>query len=475
MALRRHVEPGRRLVENDHARPARECHREPDALLLSAGELVRIPREERVVLRQQHLVEHLGKSRRAREPRLAPAVRLEHLFELHADPQSRIERRGGILWDVRNRVPAQRAPLPLGQRQDLAAGDADCAARDLRAATCVPEQREPDRRLARARLADETEHLARVDRERDVVDDVVAAAFDLDAEMLDLDDRCAHSSIPPRSIPAAARERPSPIMLVPIVRSAIAITGMTTPHGWIVRPWRFSLIIRPQSAFGGCSPKPRKLRPAIRPIEYVSRRLDSTINVLVIFGRISPSTILRRGSPIAPPARTEARSTTPTDAPRVTRATRVAVVIATIRTSSQSFGPTVAIATSASTIDGNARITSMPRISASSRKEREYAATRPMAAPKLSPSAVAASESPRIDRPPQRKRLSTSRPRLSVPSSALADGFEYASPTNSVGSCGAKNGPISAVATSSSTSATPTFVRPSRQARRKSRISGRCW
>src|SRR5204862_1694414 len=132
----------------------------------------------------------------------------------------------------------------------------------------------------------------------DVVDDVVPAALDLDPKVLDLDGR-AHSSIPPRSIPADARATPSPIMLVPIVSSAIAITGMTTPHGWIVSPCRFSLIISPQSAAGGCRPKPRKLSPAISPIEYVRRRLASTSNGLVTFGRISPMRIFRRGSPIA--------------------------------------------------------------------------------------------------------------------------------------------------------------------------------
>jgi len=35
MGLRRHVEPGRRLVEHDHARPTRERHRKADPLLLA--------------------------------------------------------------------------------------------------------------------------------------------------------------------------------------------------------------------------------------------------------------------------------------------------------------------------------------------------------------------------------------------------------------------------------------------------------
>ena len=40
--LRRDVEPRRRLVEHDHARPVRECHRQRDALLLPARELMRV-------------------------------------------------------------------------------------------------------------------------------------------------------------------------------------------------------------------------------------------------------------------------------------------------------------------------------------------------------------------------------------------------------------------------------------------------
>ena len=57
--------------------------------------------------------------------------------------------------------------------------------------------------------------------------------------------------------------------------------------------------------------------------------------------------------------------------------------------SSQSFGPTVATATSASTIDGNARMMSMPRMSTSSSSDRVYAAVSPIAVPRTSPIVVA--------------------------------------------------------------------------------------
>ncbi len=75
----------------------------------------------------------------------------------------------------------------------------------------------------------------------------------------------------------------------------MAITGMTTPQGWISRPRRFSLIISPQSAAGGCRPKPRKLRAEMSAIEKVRRRLASTTSGLVTFGSTSPKRIFVRG------------------------------------------------------------------------------------------------------------------------------------------------------------------------------------
>ena len=57
------------------------------------------------------------------------------------------------------------------------------AAGQLHTAPGVAEHGEADRGLAGARLADQAEHLARGDRQVDVVDDVVAAAGHLDAQV----------------------------------------------------------------------------------------------------------------------------------------------------------------------------------------------------------------------------------------------------------------------------------------------------
>ncbi len=55
--------------------------------------------------------------------------------------------------------------------------------------------------------------------------------------------------------------------LVLTVRAAMRMTGATTAHGCTVMAMRFSLIIRPQSADGGCMPKPMNESAAIMMIE----------------------------------------------------------------------------------------------------------------------------------------------------------------------------------------------------------------
>ena len=114
----------------------------------------------------------------------------------------------------------------------------------------------PDGRLARARLADEAEHLARPEREGHVVDDVVAAA-DLDPQALDRRtaaavsvDSWSRSAAIPRSMPRLRG------------RSASVQVGADRQQGDRERrarrrptvgrtPSRFSLIMMPQSGFGG--------------------------------------------------------------------------------------------------------------------------------------------------------------------------------------------------------------------------------
>src|SRR5690606_25268974 len=89
------------------------------------------------------------------------------------------------------------APLPshlvggLATAEQRRALPADVAARDPSGQLGEPHDRLGRDALARARLTDETEHLATVHRERDVAHglDDAAAGEELDLEVLDLEDR----------------------------------------------------------------------------------------------------------------------------------------------------------------------------------------------------------------------------------------------------------------------------------------------
>ena len=108
--LRGHVEAGRRLVEHDQARAARERHGEADALLLPARELVRIAPQVLLVVGQRDLAHDLGDARLALVGARAEPVHLECLAQLRADAQGRVEGGGRILRHVRDDAAAHGAP-----------------------------------------------------------------------------------------------------------------------------------------------------------------------------------------------------------------------------------------------------------------------------------------------------------------------------------------------------------------------------
>ncbi len=203
------------------------------------------------------------------------------------------------------------------------------------------------------------------------------------------------------------------------------------------------------------------------------RRPISTSSGLDTFGNSSARMILWRFSPTASAALTKSRSTTCSAAPRITRATRGAVVMPTASTRSHSLGPSAATSSSAKRICGKARKMSATRISNSSTKPPAYAAVRPISTPSVTPRIVESTASPSTVRPPFRNRLRTSRPSRSVPSSAWLDGPLLSIPANAVGEWGANAGPTSAIRTISVTMPSPMRVRLSRRAERSTVSSWR--
>ena len=93
--------------------------------------------------------------------------RLDHLG---VDAQHRVERHHGVLEDHRD-APAAQSPQGRFRGADqVLALEADLAADDSAGRVDQPEQRKAGHRLARARLADQAQHLTLGDREVDSVD-----------------------------------------------------------------------------------------------------------------------------------------------------------------------------------------------------------------------------------------------------------------------------------------------------------------
>ena len=108
LGLDRRVEPGRRLVEDQQRRILGERHRDHDALLHAAGELVRVPAA--CTEPGSAICTCRARRARARAPRLREhAEHGEHLGDLRADADRRVQCRAGVLVDHRDR--ASRAQL----------------------------------------------------------------------------------------------------------------------------------------------------------------------------------------------------------------------------------------------------------------------------------------------------------------------------------------------------------------------------
>src|SRR6202165_3014024 len=127
VGLCRHVEAGGRLVEHDDPRAAGERDGEPDTLLLAARKLVGIVAQEARRVGQSDLAHHFADPRATVVRVLAKAVRFEHLAQLGADPQRRVERGGRVLRNIADHAAAQALPICRIALQDLDIGAAEGA------------------------------------------------------------------------------------------------------------------------------------------------------------------------------------------------------------------------------------------------------------------------------------------------------------------------------------------------------------
>ena len=135
LRLHHHVERGRRLVGEQHARVARERHRDRRALAHAAGELVR--EAARALGADADELEQLAAAR-VGGPALRLLVQLHRLDDLVADALHRVERVHRALEHHRDVAPAVRAHARLAAREDVLAVQQDAARRCWRCAAAAP-------------------------------------------------------------------------------------------------------------------------------------------------------------------------------------------------------------------------------------------------------------------------------------------------------------------------------------------------
>ena len=155
--LGRDVEAGRRLVEHDQRRPAGERHGDGDALLLPAGELVRVAAQEGLVARQAAPRPSSPATRASRSASEAPKPWTSSIsmswVPMRRAGLSDIEGSCGTYEMSAAADAAQLVRVHLaGRRCPLMS---DSAARHDRATALVHEQRRGGCRLAGGRLAHE--------------------------------------------------------------------------------------------------------------------------------------------------------------------------------------------------------------------------------------------------------------------------------------------------------------------------------
>ena len=163
--LGNHVETRCRLIHHEHCWLADEGHRDREALLLAARELVRESTPETPVIGKSDLGQNVA------DPRwpVAPvAVSPQHFREQHVNPQRRVQRDTRVLRHVGNPRAALCDPLGLAHPEQVLAVNFDATLDDLRPRSRIAQGSQGHGRLTAARLADEPKHLTRPDLEADV-------------------------------------------------------------------------------------------------------------------------------------------------------------------------------------------------------------------------------------------------------------------------------------------------------------------
>src|SRR5271154_618186 len=273
------VESRRRLVEDQKRRFTGDRRGNQCALFHPARQLVwERPGDLRGTIDPHLLQRDLGATQRLGE--WQPEMLHQRLGGLPADPQRRVEGRERILEDGPDPPPKYASPLRRPELGEVLALEQDGAG-DLRRWAEKIEDCTGYTALAGSGFTDDGQRPSRLKGKARIAHgcDLPLAFAVADREVADLEQRRIHRRLP--SFGSSTSRKPSPTRLMPITVMLIAIPGAVSTKA---RPL---LIIRPQSAAGGCTPKPRKLSTAPRSTANTTRRLASTIRTGHTFGSSS--------------------------------------------------------------------------------------------------------------------------------------------------------------------------------------------
>ena len=216
-----------------------------------------------------------------------------------------------------------------------------------------------------------------------------------------------------------------------IVSTAIAAAGISAAGMPNTMPSLFSFTMAPQSASGGCTPRPINDRADRKSTAKMKRRPSSDTSGVSALGRISENTIQRVLSPRSRAASTKSITLMSAATARDSRNTRVASRVPITSTSTVMVDGSTDSTTSAKISVGMAISRSTPRDRHWSTQPPTTAATNPRMEPTVNDSAVARPAIVSVTRVPWIMRDSRSRPRLSVPSRYLPEAAAHTSPTTS--------------------------------------------
>ena len=164
------------------------------ALLHAAAQLVRVAIGD--ARRQADLLEQADDARLRLGPSRPLAVIAQRVDDLAADPQHRIERVHRALGDQRDRRQPQPPHLLFRHRQEIDPVEQRFARLDSAGRLDQAQQRQRDRRFARAGLADQAEAFAASQIEADAVDrpDRTARRVIVHAQVANLENVWLHST-----------------------------------------------------------------------------------------------------------------------------------------------------------------------------------------------------------------------------------------------------------------------------------------